>query len=367
MAKMPQRLPVALRALQSSPRGRIRRTPDNLPQPPSTLIIPLHNSRRRIRIGPARCSPADAARRSEAAADLLRTFEQYDRTGGTSPMDHPNEAYDMSPTRLRAYILRALAVILAILVAAPSGCSRPRYMEEAPRRDTPLAWSNATQWWLANRWDDLSLVWWHRCRRPPSPSSSSGSPVLAAELSRQATLKGTTIRCQARRARHHPITATASGDRSRSPKLFPDLTSSMAASPSARRSRRSRSERAGIPFDPAKQEHLGMGGKAPLLVDPCTPTAAGTADLAGRGATARPPSQPALHLDLQQRPSSIPRPARPDAGCRLRRQRGRWSILASPTRCSGNPPVTSFNVLRLDRTSHRGRSCTYPQRRAWSP
>ena len=66
----------------------------------------------------------------------------------------------MSPTRFRAAVIRALAVIVAVLVAAALWLLSASviWSKGTATPFTPLAWSNATQWWLANWWVTLWLV-----------------------------------------------------------------------------------------------------------------------------------------------------------------------------------------------------------------
>ena len=66
----------------------------------------------------------------------------------------------MSPTRFRAAVIRALAVILAVLVTAVLWLlsASALWSKGTGTPFTPLAWSDATQWWLANWWVSLWLV-----------------------------------------------------------------------------------------------------------------------------------------------------------------------------------------------------------------
>jgi hypothetical protein len=66
----------------------------------------------------------------------------------------------MSPTRFRAAIIRALSAILAVVVAAVLWLlvASALWSKGTGTPFAPLAWSDATQWWLANWWVNLWLV-----------------------------------------------------------------------------------------------------------------------------------------------------------------------------------------------------------------
>ena len=164
----------------------------------------------------------------------------------------------------------------------------------------------------------------------PGDAAVRALPGLAAALPRPAPADGTAGRCGAGRssAASPTITATASGDRSAMrKKLFPgpDPVHGGIAVGEAYRVDHDQSV-AGIRFDPADKSSWGMGGKAPLLIDPCTHGSGHSLDLRrprrlqddGRRLNRS-------DLDRQQRdPRSLDR-ARPDAGCRL----------AAPTQTGG--------------------------------
>ena len=142
----------------------------------------------------------------------------------------------MPPVMIRplAFVVAALSAAALWLVSASAVWS-----EGTGTPFTPLAWWDATQWWLANWWVNLWLVlaatvptvfllilllglfqiWRLHYRGPRKLATGQGSAVRAIASAARLT-----------------TTATANGDRSPTPKsCSPGLTRSMAASSSARR------------------------------------------------------------------------------------------------------------------------------------
>ena len=103
---------------------------------------------------------------------------------------------------------------------------------------------------------------------------------------------------------------------------------------------------AGIPFDPADKSSWGMGGKAPLLIDPCTHGSGHSLIFAGPGGFK---TTAAVSTALTWTGSSVILDPSTELGpmldAALRRQRKRVVHIGIPNEDSGKPPVTGFNVL----------------------
>jgi type IV secretion system protein VirD4 len=181
----------------------------------------------------------------------------------------------MTPTRFRAAVIRALAVILAVLVAAALWLlsTSAIWSKGTATPFTPLAWSDATQWWLANWWVSLWRCRQHRCRQPPLPI------ILFALFQFWRLSYRGKRRLKARQSVVRPVERGITDNHGHSQwrslgdakKRFPgpDAVHGGTAVGEAYRVDHDQSV-AGIPFDPADKSSWGMGGKAPLLVDLCT-------------------------------------------------------------------------------------------------
>ena len=103
---------------------------------------------------------------------------------------------------------------------------------------------------------------------------------------------------------------------------------------------------AGIPFGPADKRSWGMGGKAPLLIDPCTHGSGHSLVFAGPGGFK---TTAAVSTVLTWTGSSVILDPSTELGpmldAALRRQRKRVVHIGIPNDESGKPDVTGFNVL----------------------
>ena len=258
----------------------------------------------------------------------------------------------MSNRRFGAIGIRIAAVSLAVVAAAGLwlAAASALWSKGTETPFTPFAWWNATQWWQANWWANLWLVlaaaapaivlamllfglfqvWRLRYRGRRRLTARPGGAVRAVE-------RGITDN-------HGHSQWRSLGD---AKKLFPgpDPVHGGIAVGEAYRVDHDQSV-AGIPFDPADKSSWGMGGKAPLLIDPCTHGSGHSLIFAGPGgfkttaavSTALTWSGSSVILD----PSTELGPMLDTA---LRRQRKRVVHIGIPNDDNGKPPVTGFNVL----------------------
>ena len=258
----------------------------------------------------------------------------------------------MSPTRFRAAIIRALSAILAVVVAAVLWllAASALWSKGTGTPFAPLAWSDATQWWLANWWVNLWLVlaaavptvsllilllglfqfWRLHYRGPRKLAAGQGGAVRAIE-------RGATDN-------HGHSQWRSLGD---AKKLFPgpDPVHGGIVVGEAYRVDHDQTV-AGIPFGPADKRSWGMGGKAPLLIDPCTHGSGHSLIFAGPGGFK---TTAAVSTVLTWTGSSVILDPSTELGpmldAALRRQRKRVVHIGIPNDDSGKPPVTGFNVL----------------------
>jgi type IV secretion system protein VirD4 len=258
----------------------------------------------------------------------------------------------MSPTRFRAAIIRALSAILAVVVAAVLWLlvASALWSKGTGTPFAPLAWSDATQWWLANWWVNLWLVlaaavptvfllilllglfqiWRLHYRGPRKLAAGQGGAVRAIE-------RGATDN-------HGHSQWRSLGD---AKKLFPgpDPVHGGIVVGEAYRVDHDQTV-AGIPFGPADKRSWGMGGKAPLLIDPCTHGSGHSLIFAGPGGFK---TTAAVSTVLTWTGSSVILDPSTELGpmldAALRRQRKRVVHIGIPNDESGKPPVTGFNVL----------------------
>jgi type IV secretion system protein VirD4 len=258
----------------------------------------------------------------------------------------------MNPPRFRAAVIRGLAALLAVLVTAALWLlsASAIWSKGTGTPFTPLAWSDATQWWLANWWVSLWLalaatvptialavilfglfqVWRLRYRGRRRLTARPGGAVRAVE-------RGVTDN-------HGHSQWRSLGD---AKKLFPgpDPVHGGIAVGEAYRVDHDQGV-AGTPFDPADKSSWGMGGKAPLLIDPCTRGSGHSLIFAGPGGFK---TTAAVSTALTWTGSSVILDPSTELGpmldAALRRQRKRVVHIGIPNEDSGKPPVTGFNVL----------------------
>jgi type IV secretion system protein VirD4 len=255
----------------------------------------------------------------------------------------------MSPTRFRAAVIRALAVILAVLWTAVLWLlsASALWSKGTGTPFTPLAWSDATQWWLANWWVSLWLV------------LAAAVPTIALAIILFGLFQFWRLRyrgqrrLRARQTVLRPVERGVTDNHGHSQwrslsdakKLFPgpDPVHGGIAVGEAYRVDHDQSV-AGTPFDPADKSSWGTGGTAPLLIDPCTHGSGHSLIFAGPGgfkttaavSTALTWTGSSVILD----PSTELGPMPPCAA-----SANGWSISASPNEDIAKPPVTGFNVL----------------------
>ena len=258
----------------------------------------------------------------------------------------------MSHQLSNATATRILAVMLAVLAAGSLWLvsASALWSKGTGTPFAPLAWWEATQWWLANWWVNLWLVLaaavptiflamllfglfqmrrlGYRGRRPLTPRPDGA--VRAIE-------RGVTD--------NHGHTQWRSMANAK--KLFPgpDLVHGGIAVGEAYRVDHDQSV-ANVPFDPADKNTWGMGGNAPLLIDPCTHGSGHSLIFAGPGGFK---TTAAVSTALTWTGSSVILDPSTELGPMLdgalRRQRKRVVHIGIPNEDSGKPPVTGFNVL----------------------
>jgi type IV secretion system protein VirD4 len=256
--------------------------------------------------------------------------------------DRPSGAIGI---RILAFILAAISAAGLWLVSASALWSKG-----TGARFTPLAWWDATQWWLANWWVNLWLVL----------AAAAPTVVLAMLLFGLFQVRRLRYRGRRRltarpggavRAVERGVTDNHGHSQWRSlgdaKKLFPgpDPVHGGIAVGEAYRIDHDQSV-AGIPFDPADKSSWGMGGKAPLLIDPCTRGSGHSLIFAGPGGFK---TTAAVSTALTWTGSSVILDPSTELGpmldAALRRQRKRVVHIGIPNEDSGKPPVTGFNVL----------------------
>ena len=253
----------------------------------------------------------------------------------------------MPPVMIRplAFVVAALSAAALWLVSASAVWSKGTGTPFAP-----LAWCDATQWWLANWWVNLWLVlaaavptvfllilllglfqiWRLHYRGPRKLAAGQGGAVRAIE-------RGATDN-------HGHSQWRSLGD---AKKLFPgpDPVHGGIVVGEAYRVDHDQTV-AGIPFGPADKRSWGIGGKAPLLIDPCTHGSGHSLVFAGPGGFK---TTAAVSTVLTWTGSSVILDPSTELGpmldAALRRQRKRVVHIGIPNDESGKPPVTGFNVL----------------------
>ena len=253
----------------------------------------------------------------------------------------------MPPVMIRplAFVVAALSAAALWLVSASAVWS-----EGTGTPFTPLAWWDATQWWLANWWVNLWLVlaaavptvfllilllglfqiWRLRHRGPRKLAAGQGGAVRAIE-------RGATDNHG-----HSQWRSLANAK-----KLFPGPHPIHGGIVVGEAYRVDHDQTvAGIPFGPADKSSWGMGGKAPLLIDPCTHGSGHSLVFAGPGGFK---TTAAVSTVLTWTGSSVILDPSTELGpmldAALRRQRKRVVHIGIPNDESGKPDVTGFNVL----------------------
>jgi type IV secretion system protein VirD4 len=244
-----------------------------------------------------------------------------------------------------AFVVAALSAAALWLVSASAVWS-----EGTGTPFTPLAWWDATQWWLANWWVNLWLVlaatvptvfllilllglfqiWRLHYRGPRKLATGQGSAVRAIE-------RGATDNHG-----HSQWRSLANAK-----KLFPGPHPIHGGIVVGEAYRVDHDQTvAGIPFGPADKRSWGMGGKAPLLIDPCTHGSGHSLIFAGPGGFK---TTAAVSTVLTWTGSSVILDPSTELGpmldAALRRQRKRVVHIGIPNDESGKPDVTGFNVL----------------------
>jgi type IV secretion system protein VirD4 len=223
----------------------------------------------------------------------------------------------------------------------------------------PLAWWDATQWWLANWWVNLCLA----------ASAVIATAAIAILLFALYQIRrwhiGTSQRRLSVRPRLGAVRASERGitdnhghsqwrSISDAKKLFsgPHPVHGGIVVGEAYRVDHDQSV-AGIAFDPADKRTWGMGGTAPLLIDPCTHGSGHSLIFAGPGGFK---TTSAVSTILAWRGSSVVLDPSTELGpmfdAALRRQRKDVVHIGIPNEDATRPPVTGFNVLRWIDTTH---------------
>jgi type IV secretion system protein VirD4 len=256
----------------------------------------------------------------------------------------------MSPSgaigiRILAAIVAAVSVAGLWLVAASALWSKG-----TGTPFTPLAWWDATQWWLANWWVNLWLV------------LSAAAPTIFLAMMLFALFQVWRLRYRGRRrltARpggavrpvecgvtdNHGHTRWRSMADAR--KLFrgPHPVYGGIVVGEAYRVDQDRKV-AGMRFDPGDKSTWGMGGKAPLLIDPCTEGSGHSLVFAGSGGFK---TTSAVSTVLTWTGSSVILDPSIELGPMLdgalRRQRKRVVHIGIPGEDDSRPPAIGFNVL----------------------
>jgi type IV secretion system protein VirD4 len=258
----------------------------------------------------------------------------------------------MSDRASRAIGIRILALILAAVAAAGLWlvAASAVWSEGTGTPFTPLAWWDATQWWLANWWVNLWLVlaatvptvfllilllglfqiWRLHYRGPRKLATGQGSAVRAIE-------RGATDNHG-----HSQWRSLANAK-----KLFPGPHPIHGGIVVGEAYRVDHDQTvAGIPFGPADKRSWGMGGKAPLLIDPCTHGSGHSLIFAGPGGFK---TTAAVSTVLTWTGSSVILDPSTELGpmldAALRRQRKRVVHIGIANDDNGKPDVTGFNVL----------------------
>ena len=257
----------------------------------------------------------------------------------------------MSPTRIRTAIIRYVAVIAAVLGAAGVWllAASAIWSKGTHTPFAPLAWSNATQWWLANWWVSL----W--------PVLAAAGPTLALAVILFGLFQFWRLSFRGRRRLNARPTVVRPVERgitdnhghsqwrslNDAKKLFPgpDPVHGGIVVGEAYRVDHDQTV-AGIPFGPADKRSWGMGGKAPLLIDPCTHGSGHSLVFAGPGGFK---TTAAVSTVLTWTGSSVILDPSTELGpmldAALHRQRKRVVHIGIPNDESGKPPVSGFNVL----------------------
>ena len=249
-------------------------------------------------------------------------------------------------------MLRPLALILAAVSAAGLWLvsASALWSKGTGTPFTPLAWWDATQWWLANWWVNLWLVlaaavptfflamlllgmfqvWRLRYRGRRRLTARLGGAVRAIE-------RGVTD--------NHGHTQWRSMADAR--KLFPGphkLYGGMVVGEAYRVDQDRKV--AGMPFNPRDERTWGMGGKAPLLIDPCTEGSGHSLIFVGPGGFK---TTSAVSTVLTRIGSSVILDPSIELGPMLdgalRRQRKQVVHIGIPGEDETLPPATGFNVL----------------------
>jgi len=248
--------------------------------------------------------------------------------------------------------IRILALILAVILAAGLWLvsASALWSKGTGTPFTPFAWWDATQWWLANWWVNLWLVL----------AAAAPTVFLALllfglfqvwRLRYRGRRRLTAQRGRAVRAIERGITDNHGHSQWRSisdaKKLFPGPHPVHGGIVVGEAYRVDQDQTvAGISFNPADRKTWGMGGTAPLLVDPCTHGSGHSLIFAGPGGFK---TTAAVSTALTWSGSSVILDPSTELGpmldAALRRQRKQIVHIGIPNEDSGKPDVTGFNVL----------------------
>ncbi|HUC12378.1 MAG TPA: type IV secretory system conjugative DNA transfer family protein, partial [Stellaceae bacterium] len=248
--------------------------------------------------------------------------------------------------------IRILALILAVILAAGLWLvsASALWSKGTGTPFTAFAWWDATQWWLANWWVNLWLV---LAAAVPTIVLAMGLFGLFQvwRLRYRGRRRLTAPRGRAVRAIERGITDNHGHSQWRSisdaKKLFPGPHPVHGGIVVGEAYRVDHDQSvAGIPFNPADKRTWGMGGTAPLLIDPCTHGSGHSLIFAGPGGFK---TTAAVSTALTWSGSSVILDPSTELGpmldVALRRQRKHIVHIGIPNEDSGKPDVTGFNVL----------------------
>ena len=215
---------------------------------------------------------------------------------------------------------------------------------------TPFAWWEATQWWLANWWVSLWLV------------LAAAAPTIFLAMLLFGLFQVWRLRYRGRRrltvrrgGAALPVERGVTDNHGHSQwrsisdakRLFPGphpVHGGIVVGEAYRVDHHQ--SVAGIPFNPADPSSWGMGGKAPLLIDPCTQGSGHSLIFAGPGGFK---TTAAVSTALTWSGSNVILDPSTELGpmldAALRRQRKHVVHIGIPSEDCGKPDVTGFNVL----------------------
>jgi type IV secretion system protein VirD4 len=249
-------------------------------------------------------------------------------------------------------MLRPLAVILAAISAAGLWLvsASALWSKGTGTPFTPLAWWDATQWWLANWWVNLWLV------------LAAAVPTVFLAMLLLGLFQVWRLRYRGRRRlTARPVGAVRAIERgvtdnhghtqwrsmADARKLFPGPHKLYGGIVVGEAYRVDQDRKvAGIPFNPGDERTWGMGGKAPLLIDPCTEGSGHSLIFAGPGGFK---TTSAVSTVLTWIGGSVILDPSIELGPildgALRRQRKQAVHIGIPSEDETLPPATGFNVL----------------------